>query len=149
MKKTILILFFLFSCLLGAQQDSSKQPIHTQYRRGTILQQGYQTYEQKYQGKDLTEEKRRLYPLDRVTTGTGIWTELNPKVPRVDYLGIHFVNVDTGWVCGDLGTIIKTTDGGQSWQTKETNTTTPILKVNSFDGQISQPLPGFLERIER
>jgi photosystem II stability/assembly factor-like uncharacterized protein len=136
MKKTILILFFLFSCLLGAQQDSSKQPIHTQYRRGTILQQGYQTYEQKYQGKDLQEEKRRLYPLNKVTSGTGIWTELNPKVPRVDYLGIHFVNVDTGWACGDLGTIIRTTDGGQSWQTKETNTTTPILKVNSFDGQI-------------
>ncbi len=56
-------------------------------------------------------------------------------MPRVDYLGIHFVNVDTGWACGDLGTIIKTTDGGQSWNTLETNTTTPILKVNSFNGQ--------------
>ena len=57
----------------------------TQYRRGKDLQKDYQTYEQKYQGKNLLEEKRRLYPLDKVTSGTGIWPELNPKVPRVIY----------------------------------------------------------------
>ena len=45
-----------------------------------------QSYDAKYFGKDLNEEKRRLFPLE----STGIWTELNPKVPRVDYLGIQF-----------------------------------------------------------
>jgi photosystem II stability/assembly factor-like uncharacterized protein len=119
---------FLFNYIIYAQQ--------TQYRRGTDLQKDYQTYEQKYRGKNLLEEKRRLYPLDKVTSGTGVWTELNPKVPRVDYLGIHFVNTDTGWACGDLGTVIKSTDGGESWITEETNTTLLILKVDSYNGQV-------------
>lgn len=76
-------------------------------------------------------DKAKYFPLQ----STGIWTELNPRIPRVDYLGVHFVNKDTGWACGDLGAIIKTTDGGQSWTVSETNTTTPILKVRSFNGQ--------------
>ena len=142
-KKTILFFVLLFPCFVNAQQDTSMQTMHTQFRRGTVMQQGYQTYEQKYAGKNLIEEKRRLYPLGygtnhlgKVESGTGVWTELNPKVTRVDYLGIHFVNIDTGWAVGDLGALIKTTDGGINWTTEETNTTTPILKVNSYDGQI-------------
>ncbi len=111
--------------------DSSKEkPV--QYRRGIELSNNYQSYEEKYFGKNLNEEKRRLFPLQ----STGVWTELNPKVPRVDYLGIQFVNKDTGWAVGDLGTLIKSTDGGNSWTVSETNTTTPILKVRSFDGQV-------------
>ncbi len=112
------------------QTDTNHTPI--QFRRGIEIPPGYQSYEQKYQGKDLIEEKRRSFPLE----STGIWTELNPRVPRVDYLGIYFVNKDTGWACGDLGTIIKTTDGGESWQTLQTNTTTPILKVRNYNGQL-------------
>jgi photosystem II stability/assembly factor-like uncharacterized protein len=125
--------------------DTTKQ-LPVQYRRGVELLKGYQTYEQKYAGKNLLEEKKRLYPLGfgtdhfgKITTGTGVWTELNPLVPRVDYLGIHFINPDTGWACGDLGTIIKTTDGGNggsSWTVEQTNTTTNILKVNSFNGNV-------------
>jgi len=65
-----------------------------------------------------------------------VWTELNPKVPRVDYLGIQFVNKDTGWAVGDLGTLIKSTDAGSSWTVSETGMTTPILKVRSYNGQI-------------
>ena len=116
--------------IIGNTQAQEMKP--TQYRRGIELQEGYQSYEQKYFGKNLNEEKRRLFPLQ----GTGVWTELNPKVPRVDYLGIQFVNKDTGWAVGDLGTLIKSTDGGQSWTVSETNTTTPILKVRSYNGQV-------------
>ena len=119
----------------------------TQFRRGVEISNNYQSYEQKYAGKNLSEEKRRMYPLgysgrkltnklSKITTTTGTWAELNPKVPRVDYLGIHFINPDTGWACGDLGTIIKTTDGGKKWTVEETNTPTPVLKVNSFNGKI-------------
>ena len=124
------------------ETDTTKEkPI--QFRRGIEPSENYQSYEQKYSDKNLNEEKKRLYPLGygtnhlgKVESGTGVWTELNPKVPRVDYLGIHFVNKDTGWAVGDLGALIKTTDGGLNWITEETNTTTPILKVNSYDGQI-------------
>ncbi len=132
----VLILFISTNSFLFSQSNTDTIKIPVQYRRGTEIPPGYMSYEQKYQGKDLRDEKRRLYPLNQVTTGTGIWTELNPKVPRVDYLGINFVNTDTGWACGDLGTIIKTTDGGQSWNILETNTTTPILKVRSYNGQV-------------
>jgi photosystem II stability/assembly factor-like uncharacterized protein len=109
---------------------TTEKPI--QYRRGIELQEGCQTYEQKYFGKNFEEEKRSLFPLQ----STGVWTELNPKVPRVDYLGIQFVNKDTGWAVGDLGALIKTMNGGSSWTVSETNTTTPILKVRSFNGQV-------------
>jgi hypothetical protein len=138
--KRLVVLNYIFWILLltvelqsqvftNGETDTTK-PI--QYRRGIELQSGYQSYEEKYGGKNLDEEKRRLFPLQ----STGIWTELNPKVPRVDYLGIGFVNPDTGWAVGDLGALIKTTDGGSSWTVSETNTTTPILKVRSYNGQI-------------
>jgi len=146
---SLLLALLLFTSLNYAQQfaqerfskvstDTIKEkPI--QFRRGIELQEGYQSYEQKYLGKNLIEEKRRLFPLQ----STGVWTELNPKVPRVDYLGINFVNKDlptgqagTGWAVGDLGALIKSTNGGTSWTVSETNTTTPILKVRSFNGQI-------------
>jgi photosystem II stability/assembly factor-like uncharacterized protein len=117
--------------LNGAAIDTTAE-IPTQYRRGIGIQPGFQSYEEKYFGKNLTEEKRRLFPLQ----STGVWTELNPKVPRVDYLGINFVNKDTGWAVGNLGALIKTTNGGTSWTISETNTTTPILKVRSYDGQV-------------
>ncbi len=135
LKQKISFLFLIIllpNCLSTAQQQDTTDIIPVQYRRGVELQNGYQTYQQKYSGKDLADEKRRLFPLQ----STGVWTELNPKVPRVDYIGIHFVNVDTGWAVGDLGALIKTTDGGLNWITEETNTTTPLLKVNSFNGQI-------------
>jgi photosystem II stability/assembly factor-like uncharacterized protein len=139
---SLLFTFLLFPLLNYAQQEEKKylnfsdtdttkeKPI--QYRRGMELQPGFQSYVEKYTGKNLNEEKRILFPMQ----STGVWTELNPKVPRVDYLGIQFVNKDTGWAVGDLGTLIKSTDGGSSWTVSETNTTTPILKVRSYNGQV-------------
>ncbi len=67
---------------------------------------------------------------------TGVWTELNPKVPRVDYLGIHFVNKHTGWAVGAQGAILKSTDGGESWQNILSPITTVLTNVHSFNGQV-------------
>ena len=130
--KAIMIIVLLLNCFIEAQQQDTTREKPTGYRRGVELREGYQSYDEKYAGKDLNEEKKRLFPLN----STGVWTELNPKVPRVDYLGIHFINKDTGWAVGDLGSLIKTTDGAISWTVSQTNTTTPILKVRSFDGQL-------------
>ncbi len=129
--KALILLLILLNTVISAQYSDTTHTVPVQYRRGIPLQEGYQSYSEKYAGKNLFEEKRRLFPLE----STGVWTELNPKVPRVDYLGIHFINPDTGWAVGNLGTIIKSTNGGIDWITEETNTTTPILKVNSYDGQ--------------
>ncbi len=141
--KYFLVILFCFSTNIFSQPFYNQIAVSTkdltrlqekpiQYRRGIALQEGYQSYEQYYSDKNLTEEKRSLFPLE----STGIWTELNPKVPRVDYFGIQFVNKDTGWAVGNLGALIKSTDGGQSWTVIQTNTTKPILKVRSFNGQI-------------
>jgi photosystem II stability/assembly factor-like uncharacterized protein len=131
-KHTFLILIFV-SAVMTAQTNNEDPDTTkpTQYRRGIPLQNNYQTYEEKYTGKNLEEIKRSLFPL----RSTGVWTELNPKVPRVDYVGVHFVNKDTGWAVGDLGALIKTTDGGASWKTIQTDITVPILKVRSINGQ--------------
>ncbi|MGQ9798545.1 MAG: WD40/YVTN/BNR-like repeat-containing protein, partial [Ignavibacterium sp.] len=77
-------------------------------------------------------DKGKYFPIK----STGIWTELNPKVPRVDYIGVDFINADTGWAVGLWGAVIKTTDGGQSWKTLETPTGEILLKVHSFNGQV-------------
>ena len=66
---------------------------------------------------------------------TAEWTELNPNIPAVDYLGVHFINIDTGWACGDYGRIIKTTNGGKSWFMASTPVNQLLLKIHSFDGQ--------------
>src|SRR5574338_1187591 len=126
---TLIILFLSAFNILGFAQDTTKQ---VQYRRGVEIQPGSQSYEEKYFGKNLLDEKRSKLPLQ----STGVWTELNQKVPRVDYIGIDFIKPDTGWAVGDLGAIIKTTNGGDDWTISETNTTTLLLKVQSFNGQI-------------
>jgi len=74
--------------------------------------------------------------LNKVTSGTGIWTELNPMIPKVDYIGVYFINPDTGWICGDSGVIIKTTNGGQDWSIAETPVNNVLLKIDSYNGQV-------------
>ena len=130
--KTIILLLILLSTVSSAQYSDTTGTKPVQYRRGIPLQEGYQSYSEKYAGTNLIEEKRRLFPLE----STGVWTELNPKVPRVDYIGLHFVNKDTGWACGLYGAFIKSTNGGESWQTIETQTSEILLKVHSFNGEI-------------
>ncbi|MCW8813437.1 MAG: YCF48-related protein [Chlorobium sp.] len=66
---------------------------------------------------------------------TGIWTELHPKVPRVDYWGVYFVNNDTGLATGELGAIIKTTDSGNSWYNIGTNYNKAIRTIGSYTGE--------------
>jgi hypothetical protein len=110
----------LFKCLLGAvlffNTDLYSQPNYntsadstkeepTQYRRGIEVREGYQSYEEKYSGKNLNEEKRSLFPL---RNGTGVWTELSPDAGEnwfaqlnagvsVIFQSIHFVDSLYGW----------------------------------------------------
>ena len=42
------------------------------------------------------------------------WTQLNTGV-NVQLKSVYFANANTGWSCG-LNTVIKTTNGGQSWE---------------------------------
>jgi len=56
------------------------------------------------------------YPGEKlIASALEVWTELHPKVPRVNYWAIHFVNNDTGVAVGENGAIIRTTNGGGKW----------------------------------
>ena len=131
----IYLVIFLFAVTITAQEqhnNSGKGKIN--YRRTETSQLPTTNFQQ---------PKKQVFPLGwntrtlgKVTSGTGIWTELNPNVPRVDYIGIDFVNPDTGWACGGSGAIIKTTNGGDDWTIAETPITNLLLKVHSYIGQV-------------
>lgn len=141
-------MIFLFVVKNYAQinriEDSidSTRWIETQYRRGVELQNNYQSYNDKYRGKDLYEEKRKHYPIDfsgdtndlkKAQNSTGVWTELNPKVPRVDYYDIYFKDRLSGFAVGEFGAIIKTTDGGYTWTNKSYQTEKTLLRIHGSD----------------
>ncbi|MCZ7609790.1 MAG: YCF48-related protein [Ignavibacterium sp.] len=126
---TIMIIFIFgslpeWSSIKAQQPDSTQEPIHYKRNDNTFLES--------YNAND----KPKYFPLDKSVNGTGVWTELNPNVPRVDYIGVDFINPDTGWAVGLWGAAIKTTNGGQSWTTLETPTGEILLKVHSYNGQV-------------
>ncbi len=75
------------------------------------------------------------FPLNKVTTGTGVWTELNPNILRTDYLCAHFVG-DTGWAVGAEGAIILSTNNGAEWRLVSSPANNVLLNVDSYDGQV-------------
>ncbi len=67
---------------------------------------------------------------------SGPWSELNPKVPRVDYYGVYFKDELYGFAVGEFGAIIKTTDGGNSWLDKSYPTDKTLLRISGSDNLI-------------
>lgn len=113
MVKLSLFLLFLLSILLLPQsyaqneinlsQDSSRKNIDFR-----SLDPNNLPHDSLYK-----KPKEEVFPLSYFRS-TGAWTELNPKVPRVNYIGLHFVNKGTGWAISGRN-ILKTTDGGENW----------------------------------
>lgn len=48
-------------------------------------------------------------------SGDGQWTWQNPKPAGVTLNSAFFVDADTGWAVGSMGSILKTVDGGVTW----------------------------------
>ena len=126
-----LILILHTGNITAQQVDTTREFI----RRTDLNSQPPTTYYQ--------QPKEQVFPLGwnkgtlgKVTSGTGVWTELNPKVPRVSYFGIDFINPDTGWACGQSGAVIKTTNGGDDWSISQTPVTNLLLKIHSYNGQV-------------
>ena len=46
---------------------------------------------------------------------------------------IYFVNNDDGWIAGTHGTVFKTTNGGEEWQSLNTNYNGTITKIFFID----------------
>ncbi|TAL73238.1 MAG: hypothetical protein EPN88_04550, partial [Bacteroidetes bacterium] len=117
MKKTFIILL-LSTTLFAQSKDTTVVKNKPDYRNHI----------------NIPEYDPSLMPMGTTRTSTGVWTELNPKVPRVTYTGLHFMNKDTGWACGNNGAIIKTTNGGKNWIIANTPVNNIILKIHSYNG---------------
>jgi photosystem II stability/assembly factor-like uncharacterized protein len=61
--------------------------------------------------------------------------ELQPKATTRNLRKMHFLNTMTGWVAGDSGTILKTTNGGLSWMQQSTEIVEPIVDIFMLDEQ--------------
>jgi photosystem II stability/assembly factor-like uncharacterized protein len=58
----------------------------------------------------------------------------NSPYPTSNYLhSIDFVNQNTGWIAGEAGTILKTTNGGVNWVVQKTGTTRNLYSVDFVD----------------
>ena len=55
---------------------------------------------------------------------TGEWSTLQGPTPIL--AAVEFVDADTGWAVGDLGTILHTEDAGATWSSQTAATTTNL-----------------------
>ncbi len=49
----------------------------------------------------------------------GEWKLIYESPDQTYYQGLHFVDINNGWVVGDSGMIVHTTDSGFSWETQK------------------------------
>ena len=63
--------------------------------------------------------------------GGTTWEEVTTKFID-DFQCVWFANESTGWMAGDYGAIIKTTDGGATWTDQSITSTHPYFEACSF-----------------
>ena len=63
------------------------------------------------------------------------WVNQNSGTPNHLY-DVYFINTQTGWACGDNGTIVKTTNGGNNWFGQTSGTTFPLYSVHFVNANI-------------
>jgi photosystem II stability/assembly factor-like uncharacterized protein len=61
------------------------------------------------------------------------WVWQNPKPQGNTLYGVSFTNANTGTATGDNGTILRTTDGGNTWIIQTSGTTNTLYGVCFID----------------
>lgn len=61
-----------------------------------------------------------------------IW-EIQKQNENIDYYSILFLDTLNGWVTGDSGTLLKTTDGGQNWVNNNLDFDGRLIKIKQVD----------------
>lgn len=64
------------------------------------------------------------------------WSWQNPSVNGNTLTSLKMVNANTGYACGNAGTIIKTTNNGSSWITLNTGTTKMLYSVDFVNANV-------------
>jgi len=72
------------------------------------------------------------YPND-LNTGAGPWLWVQPDWQGATINSISFADANTGWAVGIGGTILKTTDGGATWNAQNSGTTYNLSSVDFVD----------------
>ncbi len=61
------------------------------------------------------------------------WIQQESGTTNVLY-SVYFVNVNTGWICGNNGIILKTTNSGNNWITQTSNTDVYLVTIYFLNG---------------
>ncbi|MCL6105891.1 MAG: YCF48-related protein [Actinobacteria bacterium] len=68
-----------------------------------------------------------------LNTGAGPWEWVKPNVQGSTINSVSFINASTGWAAGIGGTILKTTDGGSTWQAENSGTSYNLFSIDFTD----------------
>ena len=61
------------------------------------------------------------------------WTWLSPIPPGNSLRSVYFTDLNTGYAVGNYGTILKTSDGGDSWTVLTSGTTHTLFSLTFTD----------------
>ena len=74
--------------------------------------------------------------IPRTSCSQSVWSTQYLNNIDGNYLRrVQFINQLTGWACGGSGTLIKTTNGGDSWTVKSTGTTSYLTCLYFIDAK--------------
>jgi len=69
-------------------------------------------------------------------SNSGSWEMVRSQSDDFTYREIHFANEIAGWIVGDNGRILKTIDGGSSWQTQSSGVTAKLWGISAVSQSI-------------
>jgi len=96
----------------------------------------------------LCENNRTMRPLLLTVLTTALAFNLQAQWSRIDSLAqggitaMHFLNADTGFTFCDFGTLRKTVDGGQTWDTVSIPTSSMLLDFAFLSDQVGYAVGG-------
>jgi photosystem II stability/assembly factor-like uncharacterized protein len=73
------------------------------------------------------------------TTAAAVWSWQNPSPQGNTLKDVHFIDAETGFAVGEWGTVVRTVDGGTTWQL-----VTPVFAGNYESVCFTDALTGFV-----
>jgi photosystem II stability/assembly factor-like uncharacterized protein len=137
LKNNLLKLFFVIVCMLFAAEAFGQQ---SAWQWINPLPQGNPLNAISVIGQDSLVAVGEYGTVIRSFNGGQTW-QVQPTVGGITevFYAVYFVNTTTGWVSGENGRVLKTTDGGASWF----NQITPIFN-DLFAVQFASNLIGYV-----